>query len=100
MPAVGSTSHRRIRGIKHRLEHLMRHHGLRSVKNNYKASEAMLSRVEIRETNGFNSPKSKPHFSPRIGGENQNFEGLLLGQWARKYMLGLGLVQGVSVVRG
>ena len=55
----------------------MRHRELRSVRNNYGASEAMLSCVEIRETNGFNSPKSKPHFSPRIGGENRNFEGLL-----------------------
>ena len=49
---------------------------------------------------GFIIQISKPHFSPRIGGENQNFEGLLLGQWVRKYMLGLGFVQGVSVVRG
>ena len=55
----------------------MRHRELRSVRNSYGASEAMLSCVEIRETNGFNSPKSKPHFSPRIGGENRNFEGLL-----------------------
>jgi len=77
MLGIGSTSHHRMQGTKCRLEHLMRHHRLQSVRNSYGTSEAMLSRVETRETNGFNSPKSKPHFSPWIGGENRNFEGLL-----------------------
>ena len=76
MPTVGFTSHHKMQGTKRRLEHLMRHHELRSIRNNYGTSEAMLSCVEIKETNGFNSPKSKPHFSPRIG-ENHNFKGLL-----------------------
>ena len=76
-PAVDSTSHRRMQGTKCRLKHLMRNRELRSVRNSYETSEEMLSRVEIRETNGVNSPKSKPHFSPRIGGENQSFERLL-----------------------
>ena len=70
MPVVGSISHHRIRGKKRHLVHLMRHRELQSVKNNYGASEAMLTCVKIRETNGFNSPKSKLHFSPQIGGEN------------------------------
>ena len=77
MPAVGSTSHCRMQGTKHSLEHLMRHRGLRSIRNSYGTSEALFSCVEIRKTIGFNSPKSKLHFSPQIGGENQNFEGLL-----------------------
>ena len=55
----------------------MRHRGLQSVKNSYGTSEAMLSHVETRETNGFSSPKSKPHFSPRIRGENQNLRGYI-----------------------
>ena len=66
----GMTANETSRGIKRCLEHLMRHRGLQSVKNSYGTSEAMLSHVETRETNGFNSPKSKPHFSPRIRGEN------------------------------
>ena len=63
MLAIGSISHRRIRGTKHYLVHLMRHRELRSVRNSYGASEAMLTCVKIRETNGFNSPKLKLHFS-------------------------------------
>ena len=66
-----------MQGIERHLEHLMRHRGLRSVMSSYETSEAILSHAEIRETNGFNSPKSKLHFSPRIGGENRNFKGLL-----------------------
>ena len=66
----GMTANETSLGTKRRLEHLMRHRGFRNVKNSYGTSEAMLSRVETRETNGFNSPKSKPHFSPRIRGEN------------------------------
>ena len=68
--AVGSTSHRRMQGTKRRLEHVMKHHELQIVRSSYRTSEARLSRVEIRETNGFNSSKSKPHFSPWLGGEN------------------------------
>jgi len=62
MPAVGSTSHRKMQGTKCLLGHLMRHRGLRSVRNNYGTREATFSRVEIKETYGINYPKSKPHF--------------------------------------
>ena len=99
-PAIGSTSHRRMQGTKRRLEHLMRHSGFQSVRNNYETSEVILSRVESRETNGFHSPKLKPHFSSQIGGKNRNFEGLLWGQRAQKYMLGLGLGRRGSMVQG
>ena len=77
MLTVGSTSHRKMQGTECYLEYLMRHRGLRSVRNSYGTCEAILSCVKIKETNGFNSPKSKSHFSLRIGGENWNFKGLL-----------------------
>jgi len=62
MLVVGSTSHRRMQGTRHRLEHLMRCRGLRSVKNSYGTHEVTFSRMEIKETYGFTYPKSKPHF--------------------------------------
>ena len=62
MPAIGSTSHCKLQGTKCRLEHLMRHHGLRSVRNSYETYRAIFSLVEIKETYGINYPKSKPHF--------------------------------------
>ena len=52
MPAVGSTSYRKMQGTKCRLEHLMRHRGLQSVRNNYGTHEATFSRVEIKGTYG------------------------------------------------
>ena len=63
MPAVGSTSHHKMQGTKRRLEHLMRHRGLRNVRNSYGTSEVTFSRVEIKETYEINYPKLKPHFS-------------------------------------
>ena len=66
MPAVGFTSHHKMQGTKRRLEHLMGHCRLRSVRNSYGTREAAFSRVEIKETYGINYPKSKSHFfSPR-----------------------------------
>ena len=62
IPAVGFTSHRKMQGTKRRLEHLMGHHGLRSIKNSYKTREPAFSRVEIKETYGINYPKSKSLF--------------------------------------
>ena len=62
MLAVGSTSHRKMQGTKCHLEHLMKHCGLRNVKNNYGTRKVTFSRVEIKETYGINYPKSKPHF--------------------------------------
>ena len=62
MSAVGSISHRRIQVTEHRLEQLMRHRGLRSVRNSYRTHEETFSRVEIREKRGVNYPKSKHHF--------------------------------------
>ena len=62
MPAIRSTSHCKLQGTKCRLEHLMRHHGLRSVRNSYGTHRAIFSRVEIKETYGISYPTSKPHF--------------------------------------
>ena len=62
MPAVGSTSHHRMHGIERCLEQLMRHRGLRSVRNTYGTRKATFSHVEIREKRGISYPKSKPHF--------------------------------------
>ena len=61
MLAVGFTSHRKMQGTKCCLEHLMRHHGLRSVRNSYGTREAAFSHVEIKETYEIKYPKSKPH---------------------------------------
>ena len=47
MPAVGSTSHHRIRETERRLEHLMRYCGLQSIRNSYGTYETTLSHVEI-----------------------------------------------------
>ena len=78
MPAVGSTSHRKMQGKKRHLEHLMRHRGFRSFRNSYGTHEATFSRVEIKETYGINYPKSKPHFFSLDRREkNLSFEGLL-----------------------
>jgi len=62
MPAIGSTSHHKMQGTKRRLEHLMRHRGLRSVRNSYGTRKATFSSVEIKETYVINYPKSKPNF--------------------------------------
>ena len=48
MLAIGSTSHRRMHGIERCLEQLVRHRGLRSVKNSYRTRKVTFSRVEIR----------------------------------------------------
>ena len=50
MPAVGSTSHHRIRVIELCLKDLMRLRGLRSVNNSYGTRETTLSLVEIKRT--------------------------------------------------
>ena len=80
MPAVGSTSHRKMQGTKRRLEHLMRHRGLRSFRNSYRTREVTFSRVEIKETYRINHPLSKSHFfSPRTRGEKLEFLGAIVG---------------------
>ena len=78
MPALGSASHHRMRGIERCLEQLMRHRGLRNIRSSYGTRDATFSHVKIREKHGINYPKSKPHFF-LLGqkGENQGFEGLL-----------------------
>ena len=74
MPGVRFTSHRKMQGTKRRLEHLMRHRGLRSIRNSYGTRETTFSHVGIKETYGINYTKSKPHFfSPRTGGEKSGF---------------------------
>ena len=62
MPAVGFTSYNKMHGIKRHLEHLMGHHRLRSIRNNYRTNETAFSHVEIKETYGINYPKSKSLF--------------------------------------
>ena len=62
MSGVRSTSHCKMQGTKCLLGHLMRHHGLQSVRNSYETCEVTFSRVETKETYGINYPKSKPHF--------------------------------------
>ena len=62
MLAVGFASHRRIWGIGCRLEHLMRHCELRSVRNSYGTCEKTLSRVETKEHVEFIFQISKPTF--------------------------------------
>ena len=73
MLVVGSTSHCKMQGTKRRLEHLMRHLGLRSVRNNYGTCKATFSCVEIKETYGINYPKSNLIFSPRARREKPEF---------------------------
>ena len=76
MLAVGFTSHRKMQGTKCCLEHLMRHHGLRSVRNSYRTRETTFSHVEIKETYGIKYPKSKPHiFSSDKRGKTGVFRG-------------------------
>ena len=87
MSAVGSTSHRRIWGIKRCLEHLMRYRGFRSVRNSYRTHEMTLSHAEIRGTCEIFFLTSKPHFSSWIGRENWSFKGLLWGR-RPKYIFG------------
>jgi len=50
MSTVGSTSHHGIRGIEHCLGHLMKYHGLQSVRNSYETHKIMLSRAEMGGT--------------------------------------------------
>ena len=78
MPAIGSISHHKMQGTKHRLEHLMRHRGLQSIRNSYRTCDVTFSRAKIKETYGISYPKSKPHFFLlRWEGKNWSFEGLL-----------------------
>ena len=92
MSTIGSTSHSKMQGTKHHLEHLMRHRGLRSITNNYETCEAILSHVEIIETNGFNSPKSKPHFfSSDKRGKTEVFRGYCRDKGPRGIYWALGL---------
>ena len=78
MPAVRFTSHHKMQGTKRRLEHLMRHRGLQSIRNSYGTCETTFSLVGIKETYGIYYPKSKPHFFllEQVG-KNRGFEGLL-----------------------
>ena len=77
MPAIEFSSHCRTWGTRRRMEHLIRHYGLRSARNDYRACEVTFSRRKNKDACGANNSRSKPHFSPRIRGKNQNFEGLL-----------------------
>ena len=88
MPAVGSTSHHRIRVIVLCLKDLMRLRGLRSVNNSYGTRETTLSLVEIKRTcEIYFSNIKTPFFSLDRKG-NRSFEGLLWGR-KPKYILGL-----------
>ena len=55
----------------------MRRYGLRSAKNGYRACKVTFSRGKNKDACGANHLGSKPHFSNRIRGKNQSFEGLL-----------------------
>ena len=96
MTAVGFTSYYKMHGIKRRLEHLMGHHRLRSIRNNYRTHEATFSRVEIKETYGINYPKSKSllfFFSPWRGREKTGvFRGYCRDKEPKNICWVLGLV--------
>ena len=78
MLAVRSTSHHKMYGTKCCLEHLMRHHGLRSVRNSYRTCEATFSHVEIKKHMGLIIQNQKPHFFSLDRREkNRSFKGLL-----------------------
>ena len=95
MPAVGSASHRRMQGTERRLEQLMRHRGLRSIKNSYGTHEATFSRVKIREKHGINYPKSKPHFfSSDRREKTEVLRGYCRDRGPKNIGWALGLVQG------
>ena len=89
MPAVGSTSHRKMQGTKCCLEHLMRHHGLQSIRNNYGTREATFPCVEIKEVYEISYPSQNPIFSPRIGGEKSEFWGAIVGIRGLRVYIGL-----------
>ena len=86
MPVVGSTSHHRIRGTEHRLEHLMRYRELRSVRNSYGTRETTLSCVEIKGTCGiyFSNIKT-PLFSSDRKGKPEFWEAIV-GMQAQIYI--------------
>ena len=69
MLAVGSTSRRRIQRAERRLEYLMRHRGLRSVRNSYGTCEVTFSHVEIKGTCGiyYSNIKTPFFYSDRRG---------------------------------
>ena len=100
MPAIGSISHHKMQGTKHRLEHLMRHRGLRNVRNSYETRKATFSSVEIKETYVINYPKSKPHF---FSSDKKEKTGVLRGycrdEGPKNICWALGLVRGHFVVR-
>ena len=89
MPAIGSTSHRRIQEIGRHLAHLMRHRELQSVRNGYGTREKTLSRVEIKGTRGIYFSNIKTPLFSSDKKVKQNFDGLLWGR-KPKCMLGLG----------
>ena len=101
MLIVGSASDCRMQGTKHRLEHLMRLRRLRSLKNNYGTCKATFSLVEIKETYGFNYPKSKPHF---FSLDKREKMGVLRGyckvEESKIICWALGLFRGRLVVQG
>ena len=74
----------------------MRHHGLRSIRNSYRTSEAMLLCVEIKETNGFNSPKSKPHFLLGLEEKTRILRGCCRDNGPKSICWALALSEGVQ----
>ena len=99
MPTVGFTSHHKMQGTKRRLEHLMGHCRLRSVRNSYETRKATFSSVEIKETYVINYPKSKPHF---FSSDKKEKTGVLRGycrdEGPKNICWALGLVRGHIVV--
>ena len=101
MLAVGSTSHHRMQGTKRLLEQLMRHRGLRSVRNSYETHEATFLRVKIRKMYGINYPKSKPHFfSSDKRGKNGVLRGYYKDKGPRNICWALCLVREHFAIRG
>ena len=86
MSAVGSTSHHRIWRTECRLEHLMRYHECRSVRNSYGARKMTLSCVKIKGTWGiyFSNIKTPLFSSDRKG--KPEFLGAIMGTWVQIYI--------------
>ena len=100
MLVPGLASHHRMQGTERRLDQLMRYRGLQSVKNNYGTCKATFSPVEIKETYGFNYPKSKPHFFSLDKREKTEvLRGYCRDKGPKNICWALGLVRGHFVVR-
>jgi len=76
---VGSSSHRRTWETRHRVEHLMKCCGLRSIRNSYRTREATFSRGKNKEVCGTTHPRSKPHFFSSDKREKLEFWGAIVG---------------------